>query len=64
MAPSVRPDTFTAMVSIIPLMAESWDAAAKGFPAMTGSLPFLMMDVVLLAISLYLLRQNVVCLTP
>ena len=39
------------------------DVAAGGFPAMTGNVPFLMKDVVLLAISLYLLRQDVVRLT-
>jgi len=30
-----------------------------GFPAMTGNVPFLMKDVVLLAVSLYLLKQDV-----
>jgi hypothetical protein len=29
-----------------------------GFPAMTGNVPFLMKDVVLLAASLYLLKQD------
>jgi uncharacterized membrane protein YkgB len=41
-------------------MPEGWDVAAGGFPAMTGSVSFLMKDVVLLAVSLYLLRQDVV----
>jgi uncharacterized membrane protein YkgB len=40
-------------------MPDGWDAAA-GFPAMTGDAPFLMKDIVLLAVSLYLLRQDVV----
>jgi hypothetical protein len=31
-----------------------------GFPAMTGNVPFLMKDVVLLAVSFYLLKQDVV----
>jgi uncharacterized membrane protein YkgB len=35
------------------------DAAAGGFPAMTGNVPFLMKDVVLLAVSVYLLKQDV-----
>jgi hypothetical protein len=35
------------------------DAAAGGFPAMTGNIPFLMKDVVLLAASIYLLSQDV-----
>jgi uncharacterized membrane protein YkgB len=49
--------TFIATVTIIPFMPDGWDAAA-GFPAMTGNVPFLMKDVVLLAASLYLLRQD------
>jgi uncharacterized membrane protein YkgB len=52
--------TFIATVTIIPFMPEGWDAAAGGFPAMTGNVPFLMKDVVLLAVSLYLLRQDVI----
>ena len=31
-----------------------------GFPAMAGNVPFLMKDVVLLAASIYLLKQDVV----
>ncbi len=52
--------TFIATVTIIPFMPGGWDVAAGGFPAMTGNVPFLMKDVVLLAVSLYLLRQDVV----
>jgi uncharacterized membrane protein YkgB len=51
--------TFIATVSIIPFMPDGWDASAGGFPAMTGNVPFLMKDVVLLAVSLYLLKQDV-----
>src|SRR6201988_3100498 len=54
--------TFTATVTIIPFMPEGWDPAA-GFPAMTGNVPFLMKDVVLLAVSFYLLKQDVVRVT-
>jgi uncharacterized membrane protein YkgB len=54
--------TFIGTVTIIPFMPEGWDPAV-GFPAMTGNVPFLMKDVVLLAVSLYLLRQDVVRLT-
>jgi uncharacterized membrane protein YkgB len=43
-------------------MPEGWDPAA-GFPAMTGNVPFLMKDVVLLAVSFYLLQQDVVRVT-
>jgi uncharacterized membrane protein YkgB len=52
--------TFIATVTIIPFMPDGWDLAAGGFPAMTGNVPFLMKDVVLLAVSFYLLRQDVV----
>jgi uncharacterized membrane protein YkgB len=50
--------TFIATVTIIPFMPEGWDASAGGFPAMTGNIPFLMKDIVLLAVSLYLLKQD------
>jgi uncharacterized membrane protein YkgB len=46
-------------VTIIPFMPDGWDAAA-GFPAMKGNVAFLMKDVVLLAVSFYLLKQDVV----
>ena len=52
--------TFIGTVTIIPFMPDGWDQAAGGFPAMTGNVPFLMKDVALLAISLYLLKQDVV----
>src|SRR2546428_11735068 len=51
--------TFVATVTIIPFMPNGWDPAA-GFPAMAGNVPFLMKDVVLLAVSIYLLKQDVV----
>ena len=51
--------TFIGTVTIIPFMPDGWDAAAGGFPAMTGNVPFLMKDLVLLAASIYLLRQDV-----
>ena len=51
--------TFFMTVTIIPFMPEGWDPSAGGFPAMTGNVPFLMKDVVLLAVSLYLLKQDV-----
>jgi uncharacterized membrane protein YkgB len=50
--------TFVTTVSIIPFMPDGWDAAA-GFPAMKGNVAFLMKDVVLLAVSVYLLKQDV-----
>ena len=51
--------TFIATVTIMPFMPDGWDPSAGGFPAMTGNVPFLMKDVVLLAVSLYLLKQDV-----
>jgi uncharacterized membrane protein YkgB len=51
--------TFVMTVTIIPFMPNGWAASAGGFPAMTGNVPFLMKDVVLLAASLYLLKQDV-----
>src|SRR6202045_63425 len=45
-------------VTIIPFMPNGWAESAGGFPAMTGNVPFLMKDVVLLAASLYLLKQD------
>src|SRR3984893_17789442 len=50
--------TFIGTVTIIPFMPDGWDASVGGFPAMTGNVPFLMKDVVLLATSLYLLTQD------
>jgi uncharacterized membrane protein YkgB len=51
--------TFVTTCTIIPFMPDGWDAAA-GFPAMKGNVAFLMKDVVLLAVSVYLLKQDVV----
>jgi len=51
--------SFMSTVTIIPFMPNGWAASAGGFPAMTGNVSFLMKDVVLLAASFYLLRQDV-----
>jgi len=51
--------SFVSTVTIIPFMPDGWAASAGGFPAMTGNIPFLMKDVVLLAVSFYLLKQDV-----
>jgi uncharacterized membrane protein YkgB len=51
--------TFLCTVTIIPFMPDGWAASAGGFPAMVGNVAFLMKDVVLLAVSIYLLRQDV-----
>jgi uncharacterized membrane protein YkgB len=51
--------TFITTVTIIPFMPDGWAASAGGFPAMIGNVAFLMKDVVLLAVSVYLLKQDV-----
>jgi len=50
---------FLGTVTIIPFMPDGWAASAGGFPAMTGNVAFLMKDVVLFAVSAYLLKQDV-----
>ena len=50
--------TFITTMTIIPFMPDGWAASAGGFPAMTGNVPFLMKDVVLFAVSVYLLKQD------
>lgn len=52
--------TFIMTVTIIPFMPNGWAESAGGFPAMIGNVAFLMKDVVLLAASVYLLKQDVV----
>jgi uncharacterized membrane protein YkgB len=52
--------TFVGTVTIIPFMPNGWAESAGGFPAMVGNVPFLMKDVVLLAVSVYLLVQDIV----
>jgi uncharacterized membrane protein YkgB len=51
--------TFISTVTIIPFMPNGWAESAGGFPAMAGNVPFLMKDVVLLAVSVYLLKEDV-----
>jgi len=51
--------TFLCTVTIIPFWPEGWAPQAGGFPAMTLPMGFLLKDVVLLAVSFYLLRQDV-----
>jgi uncharacterized membrane protein YkgB len=41
-------------------MPNGWAPSAGGFPAMIGNVAFLMKDVVLLAVSFYLLKQDLV----
>lgn len=51
--------TFLTTMTIIPFMPDGWAASAGGFPAMAGNVPFLMKDIVLFAVSVYLLKQDV-----
>jgi uncharacterized membrane protein YkgB len=51
--------TFIGTVTIIPFIPNGW-APSVGFPAMIGPVAFLMKDVVFLAVSVYLLKQDVV----
>jgi uncharacterized membrane protein YkgB len=51
--------SFIATFTIIPFMPDGWAASAGGFPAMTEKVAFLMKDLVLLAASFYLLKQDV-----
>jgi uncharacterized membrane protein YkgB len=51
--------TFIMTVTIIPFMPDGWAASAGGFPAMVGNVAFLMKDLVLFAVSFYLLKQDV-----
>ena len=50
---------FVATITIIPFIPNGWAASAGGFPAMTEAVAFLLKDLGLLAISVYLLRQDV-----
>src|ERR1700740_364992 len=46
--------------TIIPFIPDGWAASAGGFPAMTERVAFLMKDLVLLGVSVYLLRQELI----
>jgi len=50
--------SFVSTITIIPFMPNGWAASAGGFPAMTGNVAFLMKDVVLFAVSFYLLKED------
>jgi hypothetical protein len=41
-------------------MPGGWAASAGGFPAMTEKVAFLMKDLALFAVSVYLLRQDII----
>lgn len=51
--------TFISTLTILPFVPDAWDAGAGGFPAMAMNAAFLLKDLVLLVVSIYLLRQDV-----
>jgi uncharacterized membrane protein YkgB len=52
--------SFLATITIIPFIPNGWAPSAGGFPAMTETVAFLLKDLVLLVVSVYLLRQDVI----
>lgn len=52
--------TFTATLTVLPFVPDAWLAEAGGFPAMAMNAAFLLKDLVLLAVSVYLLKQDAV----
>jgi uncharacterized membrane protein YkgB len=50
--------TFISTLTVMPFVPDAWDAGAGGFPAMTINSAFLLKDLVLLAVSIYLLKQD------
>ena len=55
--------SFVGTTTIIPFMPDGWAASAGGFPAMTERVAFLMKDFVLLVVSFYLLKQDLLRLS-
>jgi uncharacterized membrane protein YkgB len=51
--------TFIATITILPFAPDAWDLGAGGFPAMGMVAAFLLKDLVLLTVSVYLLKQDV-----
>ena len=51
---------FISTITIIPFLPDAWAKSAGGFPAMTDMVAFLMKDIGLLAMSVYLLRQDLI----
>src|ERR1700741_3227988 len=51
---------FISTITIIPFLPDAWAKSAGGFPAMTDMVAFLMKDIGPLAMSVYLLRQDLI----
>jgi uncharacterized membrane protein YkgB len=56
--------TFISTLTILPFVPDGWDAGAGGFPAMAMNAAFLLKDLVLLVVSVYLLREDVIRALP
>lgn len=52
--------TFISTLTVLPFVPDAWLAEAGGFPAMAMNAAFLLKDLVLLAVSVYLLKQDAV----
>jgi len=52
--------TFIATLTVLPFVPDAWDAGAGGFPAMAMNAAFLLKDLVLLVVSIYLLKQDAI----
>ncbi|WP_448140538.1 YkgB family protein [Sphingopyxis fribergensis] len=50
--------TFISTLTVMPFVPNAWLAEAGGFPAMTINSAFLLKDLVLLVVSIYLLKQD------
>ena len=50
--------TFIATLTAMPFVPDAWDLGAGGFPVMGIVAAFLLKDLVLLAVSIYLLKQD------
>jgi len=51
--------TFISTVTVLPFVPDAWLGGAGGFPAMTINSAFLLKDLVLLAVSVVLLKEDV-----
>lgn len=51
--------TFISTLTILPFVPNGWDGGAGGFPAMSMNAAFLLKDLVLLVVSVYLVKQDV-----
>jgi uncharacterized membrane protein YkgB len=55
--------TFLCTVTILPVLPDAWESSV-GFPALNMNSGFLVKDVVLLAVSVYLIKQDAAHISP